>query len=92
MTTTTTIEQEKNWTVAQRINRETRANNDSPYAGKFVGIRHEEVVVVGDTSDEVCDAMEAMGEPAASECCVIEDSADTDAKIMLWSPTFFSLA
>ncbi len=84
-TTTVSIEQEKNWKIAQRINRETRANPDSPYVGKFVGVWNEEIVIVGDTLDEACNAMEAMGEPAASECCVIEASADYESKVMFWS-------
>lgn len=85
MATTISIEQEKNWVIAQRINRETRAKTNSPYAGKFVGVWNEEIVIVSDTLDEACDAMEAMGESAASECCVIEASADYESKIMFWS-------
>ena len=84
MTTTRLIEQEKNWRIAREINRETRANPDAAYVGKFVGVWHEQVAVVGDTLDEVCDALDAMGD-ASDEACVIEASADYDAKIMFWS-------
>ncbi len=79
------IQQDKNWRVAQAINRETRANPNSIYVGKYVGVWNEEIVTVGDTLDEACEAVDAMGETAASECCVIEASADYDAKIMFWS-------
>ncbi len=85
MTTTKSIEQDKNWRIAREINRETRTNPASTYAGKFVGVWNEEVVTVGDTLEEACEAMKAMGDSAASECCVIEASADYDAKIMFWS-------
>ena len=62
-----TTEQEKNWQVARRINRETRADSDSPYAGKYIGVWNEEVVVTGETLDEVCDAIKALGDlPQAS--------------------------
>lgn len=84
MTTTISFEQEKNLKVAKRINHETRANSASPYSGKYIGIWHGEVVVVGDTLDEVCDALDAMGD-RDDEAVAIEASADYDSKIMFWS-------
>ena len=84
MTTTQSLEQEENLKVANRINRETRANPSSPYAGKYIGVWHGEVVVVGDTLDEVCDALDAMGD-RDDEAVAIEASADYDTKIMFWS-------
>ena len=81
---TTTVEQKSNLEVANRINRETRANSSSPYAGKFVGVWHGEVVVVGDTLDEVCDALDAMGD-YEDEAVAIEASADYQSKVMFWS-------
>ena len=81
---TTTVEQKSNLEVANRINRETRANSSSPYAGKFVGVWHGEVVVVGDTLDEVCDALDAMGDHE-DEAVAIEASADYQSKVMFWS-------
>lgn len=84
MTTTISIEQEKNRKIAQRINRETRANPGSPYSGKYVGVWHEEVVVIGETLDEVCNALNAMGDHD-DQAVAIEASADYDAKVMFWS-------
>ena len=44
-----------------RLNRETRANPASPYAGKYVVIANCEVVTVGDSLDEITDNLEALG-------------------------------
>ena len=85
MTTPASLEQEKNWRVAREINRATRAHPNSPYEGKFVGVWNQAVVTVGASLEEACAAMKAMGDPAASECCVIEASADYEAKVMFWS-------
>ena len=81
---TTTVEQQSNLEVANRINRETRTDPASPYAGKFVGVWHGEVVVVGDTLDEVCDALDAMGDHE-DQAVAIEASADYQSKVMFWS-------
>lgn len=43
----------RNAELARRINEEARANPQSPYAGKFVGILNGQVVVVADDLDEV---------------------------------------
>ncbi len=82
-------EQQKNLEVAQRVNRETRANPDSAYAGKIIGVWHEEVVAVGDTLDEVCARLDKLGD-VSNEADVIEASIDYEAKVMFWSPVFLS--
>jgi hypothetical protein len=43
----------RNAELARRINQEARANPQSPYAGKFVGLLNGQVVVVADDLDEV---------------------------------------
>ncbi len=77
-----TEEQEKNWQVAQRINRETRANPQSPYTGKYVGVLHQQVVAVGNTLDKVCDQLDALGDD--DQGVAIEANADYDRKVMFW--------
>ncbi len=44
-----------------RLNRETRANPNSPYSGKYVVIANSEIVTVGDSLDEITDNLEALG-------------------------------
>lgn len=84
-----TDEQQKNLEVAQRINRETRSNPDSAYAGKTIGVWHEEVVAVGETLDEVCKQLDELGD-VGQEAVVIEASRDYEDKVMFWSPVFLS--
>jgi hypothetical protein len=38
--------------LARQINEEARANPQSPYAGKFVGIANGQVVIVSDNMEE----------------------------------------
>ena len=52
MATITEI-QERNSELARAINQEARANSQSPYAGKWVGIANGQVVVVADTLNEM---------------------------------------
>lgn len=78
-------DQEENSEFARRINRETRANPDSPYAGKFLGIAHEQVVVVADSFDDADFQLDTLGF-GRDDCQMIEASADYDTAIMFWSP------
>ncbi len=75
--------QQKNLEIAQRINRETRANAASPYAGKYIGVWHEEVVAVGDTLDEVSKQLDALGDENLEAVC-IQASVDYKKPVMLW--------
>ena len=75
--------QQKNLEVAERINRETRANPASPYAGKYIGVWHEEVVAVGETLDEVSKQLDALGDKNFEAVC-IQASVDYDKPVMLW--------
>ena len=83
--------QQKNLEVAQRINRETRANAASLYAGKTIGVWHEEVVAVGDTLDEVSKQLDALGDENLEAVC-IQASVDYDTKIMFYSPVLSALS
>jgi len=56
-----TPEQRKNWEAALRINRETRANPDSPYAGQYLAVMDEKVVAQGKDLDELTAKTRAMG-------------------------------
>lgn len=76
-------EQEKNLTVANRINRETRANPDSPYTGKFIGVWHEEVVAVGETLDEVSWQLDELGDKDFQAVC-LGASIDYETPVMIW--------
>ena len=60
-----------------RLNRETRANPNSPYAGKYVVIADGEIVTVGDSLDEITDNLEAMGRNP-SESFYVQASANYD--------------
>lgn len=77
-------EQKKNLAVAERINRETRANPNSPYAHKYIGVWHQEVVTVGETLDEVCDRLTALGD-TEHQSVVRAASADYEGKIAIWN-------
>jgi hypothetical protein len=44
---------DRNRELARRINDEVLRDPNSPYAGKWIGIANGQVVVVGDTWDEV---------------------------------------
>lgn len=56
-----TPEQEKNWEVALRINREARANPDSPYANQCIAVSQEQVVAQGKDFEELISKTRAMG-------------------------------
>jgi len=69
--------------VANRINAEARSNPQSPYANKFVGIAHGQVVVVADDLDEVVRRLRQI-EPDPSNCFFVEASRDYDEVHEIW--------
>lgn len=79
----TSVEQEKNLEVANRINHETRANPDSLYAGKYIGVWHEEVVAVGETLDDVCQQLDELGDKDFQAVC-LGASIDYETPVMIW--------
>jgi len=72
-----TPEQRKNWEVALRISRETRANPDSPYAGQYLAVMDEQVVAQGRDLDELSAKTRAMGLDS-KRMVYIEASIDYD--------------
>lgn len=66
---------EENRALAEQINQEARANPNSPYAGKFVGIANGKVVVVADDWDEVDRVLDEV-EPDPARTCCLEASRD----------------
>jgi len=74
----------RNAELARQINEEARANPNSPYAGKFVGIANGRVVTVGTNRDEVGRALEQI-EPEPLGSFVVEASRDYDEVIEIWS-------
>jgi hypothetical protein len=69
-----TLEEEREQArkLGRRINRDARSNPNSPYAGKVVGIRRGEVVIVADTLDEVALSLPASAAGARNLrlCCM----------------------
>ena len=82
-TATGASEQEKNFEVARRINREALADPNSVYAGKYIGVWHGEVVAVADSLDEVDALLNQAGAPI-DEAAVLEASVDYDQTYMIW--------
>jgi hypothetical protein len=76
-------EQEKARILSRQINHEARSNPLSPYAGKFIGILHGQVVVVADTLDEVAEILERLEEDPHRRYFV-DASADYDSKHDVW--------
>ena len=76
-------EQEKAHILSRQINREARSNPHSPYAGKFVGILHGQVVVVADTLDEVAEVLERL-EADPHRRYFVDASADYGSKHDIW--------
>lgn len=66
---------EINAELADRINAEARADPNSPYTGKFVGIANGKVVVVSADADEVDRVLDEF-EPDPSKTFVVEASRD----------------
>jgi hypothetical protein len=78
-----TIEQ-RNSELAQPINKEARANPNSSYAGKFVGIANGEVVVVDEDLDRAIEELNRI-EPDRAKTFNVEAGADYDEAIEIWS-------
>lgn len=79
-----TAAQDLNRAVAERINAEALRDPSSPYAGKFIGVVGEVVVVAADSVDELGNALDLMG-PEASDCFCIEVGRDYDEVEYIWS-------
>lgn len=80
---TLTEEQKKNLEVAMQINRATRANPQSAYAGKYIGVWKQQVIAVADTLDELDAQLDAL-QADPNECIWIEASADYDEPEIIW--------
>ena len=76
-------EREKARILSRQINHVARSNPRSPYAGKFVGILHGQVVVDTDTLDEVAETLERLEEDPHRRYFV-DASADYDSKHDVW--------
>lgn len=89
MSTTPTrlTEQQKNFEVARRINREARADPNSIYTGKYIGVWRGEAVAVAvavaDSLDEVDALLNQAGAPI-DEAAILEASVDYDQTYMIW--------
>ncbi|MGH7139146.1 MAG: hypothetical protein ACREHD_25650 [Pirellulales bacterium] len=69
--------------LAQQINRDARANPQSPYAGKFVGLANGQLIVVADSLEEVVQRLEEVeADPQRTFC--IEAGLDYDAVQHIW--------
>jgi hypothetical protein len=69
--------------LAKKINDETRANPQSPYAGKYVGVANGQVVVVADNWDDVVLGLrQAESDPQKTIC--LEAGADYDSVQYIW--------
>jgi len=78
-----TEEQKQNEELARQINREARANPNSPYAGKYVGIVRGQVVAVADTLGKLMHLLDRI-EPDPERCFCIEASADYEGPHYIW--------
>ena len=76
---------DRNRELAERINAEARANPNSPYAGKFVGIANGSVVVVGDDLDKVIRELLQI-EPDPQKTFCLEAGVDYNEVHEMWSP------
>jgi hypothetical protein len=76
--------QERNQALARQINAEARANPNSPYAGKFVGIANGQVAVVTEDLDDLVHRLRAI-EPDVTKTCLVEAGQNYDEEIEIWS-------
>lgn len=74
---------ELNETLARKSNEEARANPQSTYANKFVGIANGQVVVVADNRDEMSRRLRQI-EPDPSKRFAVEASRDYDEVEEIW--------
>jgi hypothetical protein len=77
------IVQQRNRDLAQTINEEARANPQSPYAGKFVGLANGQVVVVADHLEEVVRRLGQL-EPDPNHTFCLEAGLDYEAIQNIW--------
>lgn len=75
--------QEVNRELARRINEEARANPQSPYAKKFVGIANGKVVVIVDDWDQMSRQLRQI-EPDPQKCFALEASRDPNEVHEIW--------
>jgi hypothetical protein len=75
--------QQLNSELAKQINQEARANPQSPYAGKFVGIGNGQVVVVADDLGDLDRRLRQI-EPDPRKTFCLEASADYDKVEYIW--------
>ncbi len=75
--------QKLNHELADRINREARANPQSPYAGKYVGIANGQVVSVADTLTDALKILRQV-EPDPARTFYIEASRDYSKIEYVW--------
>jgi uncharacterized ferredoxin-like protein len=65
----------RNRELAKRINQEARANPNSPYANKYVGIAHGQVVAVADRLSNLMRLLDEAG-VARDEVLCLDAAAD----------------
>lgn len=75
--------QEVNRELARRINEEARANPQSAYAKKFVGIANGKVVVIADDWDQMSRQLRKI-EPDPQKCFGLEASEDLTQVHEIW--------
>jgi hypothetical protein len=75
--------QERNREVARQIHPEARANPQSPYAGKFVGIANGQVFTVADDWDELARHVREL-EPDPRKAFCFEVGREYDAVQEIW--------
>ena len=76
-------EQKKNWEFAKQFSREVRADANSPYAGKYVGIQSQQVLASANTPEELQDNLQAQGADLDA-VMVIQASVDHEQTYHLW--------
>ena len=77
--------EQRNRELARRINEEARANPQSPYVGKFVGIADGQVVAVGDDLDDLVHSLRRV-RPDLGDVFCHEVGLDYDQVEEIWGP------
>lgn len=75
--------EEQNRELALQLAREGRNNPDAPYAGKYVGIAHGQVVVVADSWNELAQRLRQV-EPVPEKTFALQVGCDYDAVQEIW--------
>lgn len=77
------VVQQRNRELAQHINNDARANPQSHFAGKFVGLANGQVVVVADSLDDVVQRLQQVeAEPQRTFC--LEAGLDYESVQSIW--------